>query len=157
MDSPGVLQRDNGRPCNKMEELTLAAMSHLPTMVMCMMDLSGGAGDKCSSVEDQLVLRMIPLQALDQCGAEGQPGHCPGVQERLVRILEEEGTVKEQRAERGSRGIGTAFAKMHFIELSIKEGTGIEELRQEVMRLLGKVWVILDALSALNKRSTRAV
>jgi hypothetical protein len=44
-----------------MEELTLAPMSHLPTAVMYVMDLSGGAGDKCSSVEDQLVLRLIPL------------------------------------------------------------------------------------------------
>jgi hypothetical protein len=65
MDSPGVLRCNNGRPRNNMEELTLAAMSHLPTAVMYVMDLSGGAGDKCSSVEDQLVLRTIPSQALD--------------------------------------------------------------------------------------------
>ena len=57
MDSPGVLHRDDGWSRNKMEELTLAAMSHLPTAVMYVMDLSGGAGDKCSSVEDQLLLR----------------------------------------------------------------------------------------------------
>ena len=56
MDSPGLLVRpDNQR--NEMEALTLAAMQHLPTAVMYVMDLSGGAGDKCSSVEDQLLLR----------------------------------------------------------------------------------------------------
>lgn len=31
--------------------------SHLPTAVMFVMDLSGGAGDKYSSVVDQLILR----------------------------------------------------------------------------------------------------
>lgn len=56
MDSPGLLVRaDNER--NEMEALTLAAMQHLPTAVMYIMDLSGGAGDKCSSIEDQLLLR----------------------------------------------------------------------------------------------------
>ena len=56
MDSPGLLVReDNER--NEMEALTLAAMQHLPTAVMYVLDLSGGAGDKCSSLEDQLKLR----------------------------------------------------------------------------------------------------
>lgn len=56
MDSPGLLVRpDDDR--NEMEALTLAAMQHLPTAVMYVMDLSGGAGDKCSSIEDQLQLR----------------------------------------------------------------------------------------------------
>lgn len=57
MDSPGLLRRDDGDTRNEMEELTLAAMAHLPTAVMYVMDLSGGAGDRCSSVEDQLILR----------------------------------------------------------------------------------------------------
>jgi nucleolar GTP-binding protein len=56
MDSPGVLVRPE-RERNEMEELTLAAMKHLPTAVMYVMDLSGQAGDKCSSVADQLLLR----------------------------------------------------------------------------------------------------
>lgn len=57
MDSPGVLVRPDGEERNEMEELTLAAMKHLPTAVMYVMDLSGQAGDKCSSVQDQLQLR----------------------------------------------------------------------------------------------------
>ncbi len=157
MDSPGVLRCDNSRPQNEMEELMLEAMSHLPTAVMYAMDLSSGAGDKCLSMEDQLVLRTIPLQALDQCGVEGQPGHREQVRERLVRILEEEGRVQEQRVERGSGGGEAASADMHFIKLSVKEGTGMEELRQEVMRVLGKVQVVLDPMSALDKRSTHAL
>jgi nucleolar GTP-binding protein len=56
MDSPGLLVRPDAER-NEMEALTLAAMQHLPTAVMYVMDLSGGAGDKCSSIEDQLKLR----------------------------------------------------------------------------------------------------
>jgi GTP1/Obg family GTP-binding protein len=33
------------------------AMSHLPTAVMFVMDLSDGTGDKCLSVKDQLISR----------------------------------------------------------------------------------------------------
>jgi nucleolar GTP-binding protein len=56
MDSPGLLVRPDMQR-NEMEELTLAAMKHLPTAVMYVMDLSGAAGDKCSSVQDQFELR----------------------------------------------------------------------------------------------------
>jgi nucleolar GTP-binding protein len=56
MDSPGLLVRPDTKR-NAMEELTLAAMMHLPTAVMYVMDFSGQAGDKCSSVKDQLQLR----------------------------------------------------------------------------------------------------
>jgi len=56
MDSPGLLVRPDVER-NEMESLTLAAMQHLPTAVMYVMDLSGAAGDKCSSVADQLQLR----------------------------------------------------------------------------------------------------
>ena len=56
MDSPGLLVRPDAER-NEMEALTLAAMRHLPTAVMYVMDLSGGAGEKCSSIEDQLKLR----------------------------------------------------------------------------------------------------
>jgi nucleolar GTP-binding protein len=56
MDSPGLLVRPDSQR-NPMEQLTLAAMKHLPTAVMYVLDLSGGAGEKCSSVKDQLELR----------------------------------------------------------------------------------------------------
>lgn len=57
MDSPGLLVRDREEARNEMERLTLASLQHLPTAVMFVMDLSGNAGDRCSSLEDQLTLR----------------------------------------------------------------------------------------------------
>ena len=69
-------------------------------------------------------------------------GIVDGTRERLVHILEAEGRGQYDR---------------HFIELSIKEGAGVEELRKEVMRMLGKVRVVLDAMAASDERSARAV
>jgi len=40
-----------------MEALSLTPMQHLPTAIMYVMDISGGAGNKCSSIQDQLKLR----------------------------------------------------------------------------------------------------
>mgnify|MGYP003868942769 CR=1 FL=1 len=57
MDSPGLILRDNEEERNEMELLTMAAMQHLPTAVIYVMDLTGEAGDKFSSVSDQLELR----------------------------------------------------------------------------------------------------
>jgi len=146
MDSPGVLNRRDGTKArNEMEELTLAAMSHLPTAVMYVMDLSGGAGDKCSSVEDQLILRRelrsrFPRRPWVDVISKVDLGVVDGARERLERILEAEG--------------GPADG---FIELSIKEGQGVEDLRDEVMRMLGEVRVVLDAMAAMDERSARTV
>ena len=146
MDSPGVLnRRDGNKVRNEMEELTLAAMSHLPTAVMYVMDLSGGAGDKCSSVEDQLVLRRelrarFPRRPWVDVISKVDLGVVDGARERLVQILEAEG--------------GPADG---FIELSIKEGQGEQALRDEVMRMLGEVRVVLDAMAAMDERSARTV
>ena len=57
MDSPGLLLRPDDEGRNEMESLTMAAMQHLPTAVMYVLDLTGEAGDKFSSVHDQLQLR----------------------------------------------------------------------------------------------------
>lgn len=151
MDSPGLLRRDDGDGRNEMEELTLAAMAHLPTAVMYVMDLSGGAGDKCSSVEDQLILRRelrarFPRRPWIDVIAKVDLGIVDGARERLAQILEEE---KQQR--------GEDAADQFFIELSIMEGQGVDELRQEVMRMLGEVRVVLDAMAAMDERSARAV
>ena len=56
MDSPGLCNRPDEER-NEMESLTMAAMQHLPTAVIYVMDLTGEAGDKFSSVADQLELR----------------------------------------------------------------------------------------------------
>lgn len=152
MDSPGVIVRSEGAQRNEMEELTLAAMAHLPTAVMYVLDLSGGAGDKCSSVEDQLILRRdmrarFPRRPWIDVLAKVDLGIVDGARERLGQILE---------AEQKERG-GDAFDKQFFIELSVKDGQGVDELRQEVMRMLGEVRVVLDAMAAMDERSARAV
>lgn len=151
MDSPGLLRRDEIEIRNEMEELTLAAMSHLPTSVMYVMDLSGGAGDKCSSVEDQLVLRRelrarFPRRPWIDVISKFDLGVVDGARERLIQIMEAE---KKQR--------GGDDDDHYFLELSIKEGQGVDELRQEVMRMLGEVRVVLDAMAAMDERSARAV
>eukprot|EP01082_Thalassiosira_pseudonana_P001327 g1574.t1 g1574 contig10:2369176-2371107(+) len=156
MDSPGLLRRDEGDSRNEMEELTLAAMSHLPTAVMYVMDLSGGAGDKCSSVEDQLILRRevkarFPRRPWIDVVSKTDLGIVDGAKERLAQILE-----AEQQQRGGSNTGDDIDDARYFIELSIKEGQGVEELRQEVMRMLGEVRVVLDAMAAMDERSARA-
>jgi len=162
MDSPGLLRRDptSSRTSqrNEMEELTLAAMAHLPTAVMYVMDLSGGAGDKCSSVEDQLVLRRevrerFPRRPWVDVVSKCDLGVVEGGRARLMQIIEAE---REQQQQGGDGGSGEATGQ-YFIELSVKERSGVEDLRQEVMRMLGEVRVVLDAMAAMDERSARAV
>lgn len=153
MDSPGLLRRGNNDIRNEMEELTLAAMSHLPTAVMYVMDLSGGAGDKCSSIEDQLILRRevrarFPRRPWIDVISKFDLGIVDGARERLVEIMEAE------RLEKVKKGID-GDEENYFVELSIKEGQGVEELRQEVMRMLGEVRVVLDAMAKVDERSAR--
>jgi len=137
MDSPGLLVRPDHKR-NEMEALTLAAMQHLPTAVIYVMELSGGAGDKCSSVEDQLILRRevrsrFPRRPWINVIAKYDLGLVDGSKEMLEEVLN------------GSP----------YLELSIKDGTGVDELRDEVMRVLGEVRVVLDAMATVDPRSAR--
>lgn len=165
MDSPGVLRRDVSESRNEMEELTLAAMSHLPTAVVYVMDLSGGAGDRCSSVEDQLVLRRelrarYPRRPWIDVLSKSDLGVIDGARERLVHIIEAERRLvhqQQQQQQKQREGGSADDSDRYFIELSIKEGQGLEELRQEVMRMLGEVRVVLDAMAAVDARSARSI
>jgi nucleolar GTP-binding protein len=137
MDSPGLLVRPDDER-NEMEALTLAAMQHLPTAVMYVLDLSGGAGDKCSSIEDQLQLRRdvrarFPRRQWIDVVSKYDLDIVDGSLESLEEILD-----------------GTPY-----IKLSIHEGQGVEELRTEVLRMLGEVRVVLDAMAAVDGRSAR--
>jgi len=137
MDSPGMLVRPDSKR-NEMEQLTLAAMQHLPTAVMYVMDLSGGAGDKCSSIEDQLQLRKdvrsrFPRRPWIDVVSKYDLGLVDGSRERLHEILD------------GSP----------YIELSIQDDIGVDDLRDEVMRMLGEVRVVLDAMAAVDERNAR--
>lgn len=42
-----------------------------------------------------------------------------------------------------------------YIKLSIHEGVGVDQLRTEVLRMLGEVRVVLDAMAAVDERSAR--
>ncbi|KAL3915078.1 MAG: hypothetical protein SGILL_005813, partial [Bacillariaceae sp.] len=138
MDSPGVLVRPDGEHRNEMEELTLAAMKHLPTAVMYVMDFSGQAGDKCSSVEDQLQLRReirsrFPRRPWIDVVSKFDLGVVDGAIDELEEILD----------------------GAPYIELSIHDGVGIDELRTEVLRMLGEVRVVLDAMAAVDDQNAR--
>jgi nucleolar GTP-binding protein len=142
MDSPGVLVRPEGQDHlrNEMEELTLAAMKHLPTAVMYVMDLSGQAGDKCSSIADQLQLRReIRSRFPRRPWIDVVSKIDLGVDDGALSELEDD-----------------ILDGAPYIKLSIKEGTGIDELRAEVLRMLGEVRVVLDAMAAVDDRSARS-
>lgn len=133
MDSPGLLVRPDDER-NEMEALTLAAMQHLPTAVMYVLDLSGGAGDKCSSVEDQLQLRKevrarFPKRPWIDVVSKYDLGVVEGALEDLEQILD------------GSP----------YIKLSIHDGTGVDDLKKEVLRMLGEVRIVLDAMAIAPK------
>jgi nucleolar GTP-binding protein len=138
MDSPGLLARKDSER-NEMEELTLAAMQHLPTAVMYVMDLSGDAGDKCSSVDDQLLLRKemrarFPRRPWIDVVSKYDLGVVDGALESLEEILD------------GSP----------YVKLSIHEGIGVDELKAEVLRMLGEVRVVLDAMALVDERAARS-
>lgn len=142
MDSPGVLVRPEGQDHlrNEMEQLTIAAMQHLPTAVMYVMDLSGQAGDKCSSVQDQLILRReIRARFPRRPWIDVVSKVDLGIDEEALAELENE-----------------VLDGAPYIKLSIKEGVGIQEVRTEVLRMLGEVRVVLDAMAAVDERSARA-
>jgi len=141
MDSPGLLVRPDDER-NEMEALTLAAMSHLPTAVMYVMDLSGAAGDRCSSVEDQLQLRRdvrarFPRRPWIDVVSKCDLGFVDGdsTREMLEEVLD-----------------GTPY-----LEVSVLQGseTGVDDLRGEVMRMLEEVRVVLDAMAAVDSRTAR--
>jgi nucleolar GTP-binding protein len=132
MDSPGLLVRPDDER-NEMEMLTLAAMQHLPTAVMYVMDLSGEAGDKCSSIEDQLHLRQemrkrFPRRPWIDVVSKADLGVQDGALTQLESVLD----------------------GAPYIQLSIHKGTGVTQLRSEVLRMLGDVRIVLDAMAANN-------
>jgi nucleolar GTP-binding protein len=135
MDSPGLLVRPDDKR-NEMELLTLAAMQHLPTAVMYVLDLTGQAGDACSSIADQLQLRQemrrrFPRRPWIDVLSKVDLGLEAGVIQQLEQVL------------------GDA----PYIQLSIHTGIGVSELRTEVLRMLGEVRVVLDAMAVVDSRS----
>ena len=137
MDSPGLLPRsDEAR--NEMEDLTMAAMRHLPTGVVFVLDLSGLAGDKCSSIAGQLAVRKevrtkFPKRPWVDVVSKVDLGVDEEGRRQIEELLEEEAR-------------NTGGKKRELLEVSVKEGTGIDTLRVEVRALLEQVGVVLRAL-----------
>jgi nucleolar GTP-binding protein len=134
MDSPGLLVRPDDER-NEMEALTLAAMQHLPTAVMYVMDLSGEAGDKCSSIKDQLQLRKemrarFPRRPWIDVVSKVDLGIVDGALVELEEILD----------------------GAPYIQLSIHDNIGVAELRTRVLRMLEEVRLVLDAMAAQESR-----
>jgi len=133
MDSPGLLWRDDERR-NEMEQLTIAAMAHLPTAVVFVMDLSGQAGDACSSIDDQLKIRKqvrerFPKRPWVDVLAKFDLGVDESTREELNEIIGEE-------------------AARNVIELSVHEDLGVSELRGKVEGVLKNVRTVLDLIGA---------
>jgi nucleolar GTP-binding protein len=151
MDSPGLLARDDAER-NEMEQLTLAAMKHLPTAVMYVLDFSGQAGDKCSSVEDQLLLRKeirsrFPRRPWIDVVSKVDLGIVDGAMEKLEAILAEEKESRQSTVTGSDKD-----DRIKYIKLSIQQGTGLSELRNAVMNMLGDVKIVVDAMSGLNQQ-----
>ncbi|KAL7562232.1 hypothetical protein ACA910_004040 [Epithemia clementina (nom. ined.)] len=137
MDSPGLLKRPDEER-NEMEALTIAAMQHLPTAVMFVMDLTGEAGDRCSSVADQLELRrQIRARFPKRPWIDVVSKYDLGIVDGALKELEE------------------IIGSDSYIKLSVKENIGVDELKRQVMKVLGEVRVVLDAMATVDLHSLR--
>ena len=144
MDSPGLLVRPDELKRNEMEQLTIAAMQHLPTAVCYVMDLSGQAGDKCSSVADQLTLRR-------QIRARFPRRPWIDVVSKVDLGFEDDGAALRELREI----LDQEEHASPCVELSIHEETGVNQLRTEILRMLGEVRVVLDAMAAVQMEQQR--
>lgn len=157
MDSPGLLVRDDDSTRNEMEALTLAAMQHLPTAVMYVMDLSGGAGDKCSSVEDQLQLRKevrarFPKRPWIDVLSKSDLGFQEGAYDSLRQIIIES---EKQQLQQLEHSEDNDMLPSLILEVSVMEGTGLEKLSDSVLKMLGEVKLVLDAMEAVKAESSQ--
>mmetsp|Transcript_5626 Transcript_5626/g.7945 ORF Transcript_5626/g.7945 Transcript_5626/m.7945 type:complete len:308 (-) Transcript_5626:67-990(-) len=121
MDTPGVLSRpDEARNC--MEFLTLASMQHLPTAVVFVLDLSGYSGEH-STVKKQVEVR----------------------NEMRMRFPKRPWIDIISKADLPREDLPYVLANLNegFIDVSVVEGTGLSELRNEVFEMLGKIEDIL--------------
>ena len=150
MDSPGLLARTER---NEMEQLTMAAMQHLPTAVIYVMDLSGNAGDACSSVDDQFLIRKeirqrFPkrpwIDVLSKFDLYAKDDH---YEKDILQRFESEIVQQEQLSD----NIATIAP---YVALSIHNDMGVEQLQNHVVQMLAEVRIVLDAMAAVQTSST---
>ena len=114
MDTPGVLDRAEDER-NPMEGLTLAAVEHLPSAVVYVMDLSGSCGP--------LSAPLLQLAVREQI-RERYPGR-PWIDVRSKSDLPLAPEVDPAAIPGGC------------LEVSVLDGTGVEELRRQLALLVG--------------------
>lgn len=124
MDSPGVLNRTER---NKMEQLTVAAMQHLPTAVCFVVDLTN-----TETVKDQLEIRRQMRERFPK-----RPWMDVAAKADLEWDEQGEAEWREICEHKG-------------IAVSIEEGLGVTELSAAVADCLGQVQLVLTAMNALK-------
>jgi nucleolar GTP-binding protein len=114
MDTPGVLDRAEDER-NPMEGLTLAAVEHLPSAVVCVMDLSGTCGPLSAPLLQLSVRKQIRERYPDRPWLDVRS------KADLPLALE----------------VDPADIPEGCLEVSVVDGTGVEELRRQLALLVG--------------------
>ncbi|KAH8516554.1 hypothetical protein H0E87_004776 [Populus deltoides] len=126
-DTPGLLKRcDEDR--NNLEKLTLAVLSHLPTAILYVHDLTGECG---TSPSDQFVIYKEIKQRFSNHLWLDVVSKCDILQEAPVIFIMEDSDTDNPELER-YRKKGPEGA----ILVSVKDGKGLDELKVQVHELL---------------------
>ncbi|KAL6981393.1 hypothetical protein U1Q18_023023 [Sarracenia purpurea var. burkii] len=126
-DTPGLLRRhDDDR--NNLEKLTLAVLSHLPTAVLYVHDLSGECG---TSPSDQFVIYKEMRDRFSNHLWLDVVSKCDLLQESPVLFVTEDGDADHLELAR-YRTMGPDGA----IHVSVKSESGVNELKGRVHELL---------------------
>lgn len=130
-DTPGLLRRpDEDR--NNMEKLTLAALSYLPTAVLYVHDLTGECGVK---VSDQLLLYKEIKEKFHER---------PWVDVVSKADLLPQSSCTLADLPSHSLEFYKVFGPEGSLHVSVQTGTGVNELKQRVLSLLGEIIVEQD-------------
>ncbi|XP_042482634.1 GTP-binding protein 4 isoform X2 [Macadamia integrifolia] len=126
-DTPGILKRcDEDR--NNLEKLTLAVLSHLPTAVLYVHDLSGECG---TSPSDQFIIYEEMRERFSNHLWLDVVSKCDLLQESPVIFITEDDAADHQEMTR-YRKMGPDGA----IRVSVKSEVGLDELKGRVHDLL---------------------
>ncbi|XP_050236902.1 uncharacterized protein LOC126686728 isoform X2 [Mercurialis annua] len=126
-DTPGLLQRsDEDR--NNLEKLTLAVLTHLPTAVLYVHDLTGECG---TSVSDQFVIYKEIRERFRGHLWVDVVSKCDLLEEKCAMLSAEDSNYGDfEMAEYHKKGPSGA------IRVSVKSGEGVNELKVGVHNLL---------------------
>ncbi|XP_010274614.1 PREDICTED: nucleolar GTP-binding protein 1 isoform X2 [Nelumbo nucifera] len=126
-DTPGLLKR-NDEDRNNLEKLTLAVLTHLPTAILYVHDLSGECGTLPS---DQFITYKEMRERFNDCLWLDIVSKCDLLQDSPVIFVKEDGNIDHIEVERYKR-LGPDGA----LHVSVKSETGLNELKARVHDLL---------------------